>query len=139
MTYATQQDLETRFGRRELVELTDRAEPPAGEPDAAVVASALQEADDIVDGHVARRYPLPLPGVPSLLTDLACDVARYRLAGHRASEAVGKRYEAAIAKLKQIAEGDIRLTLDGAELPQHPAVLSGAQEPIFTRERMQGY
>lgn len=139
MAYATQQDLVVRFGQRELVELTDRADPPTGEIDAAIVATALGEAAGVVDGHIARRYPLPLAGVPPILTDLACDIARYRLFEHRVTEAVQARYDAALRTLGAIADGALRLTVGGAELAQHPAVLAAAQDQIFDRNKMRGY
>ncbi|NNG05319.1 MAG: DUF1320 domain-containing protein, partial [Inquilinus sp.] len=79
MSYATQAQLVERYGTVRLVELTDRAEPPAGAIDAAVIDRALADADALIDGYVAARYDLPLPAVPDLLRDLALSIVFYKL------------------------------------------------------------
>ena len=60
MAYATLQDLISAFGERKLVQLTDRAEPPADLVDAQVAAEALGYADNLIDGYLAARYVLRL-------------------------------------------------------------------------------
>ena len=56
MTYASYDDLVTRFGEAKLTQLTDRAAPPARHPDRAVIEAALGDASEAVDGYAAARY-----------------------------------------------------------------------------------
>jgi phage gp36-like protein len=112
MPYATQADLETRFGVDELTQLTDRT--GAGVPDAGIVARALSDADAEIDGYLASRYALPLATIPPVLVRIACDIARYRLWEARASEEVRIRYEDARRALESIAKGVISLGLPEA-------------------------
>ena len=73
--YATLDQLTERFGERMLVQLTDRASPPAGTVDADVVARALADTAAVIDGYLAGRYVLPLAQTPPLLADLALAIA----------------------------------------------------------------
>lgn len=112
MTYATQQDLEERFGPQELAQLTD---PDAGAViDATVVARALSDAAAEIDARLSTRgYTLPLATVPTVLVRVAADLARYFLWDARASEQVRNRYRDAIGLLDKIGSGAI--VLPGAE------------------------
>ena len=65
MPYATQADLETRFGSAELAQLTDRISGSV--IDAAVVGRALADAEAEIDGYLAARYQLPLASAPAVL------------------------------------------------------------------------
>ena len=69
MGYVTQQQLVDRFGERLLLQVADRADPPAGTINADVVARALADTDAMIDGYLAGRYILPLAATPPLLTD----------------------------------------------------------------------
>ncbi|MCU0963538.1 MAG: DUF1320 domain-containing protein [Burkholderiaceae bacterium] len=107
MTYATQLDLEDRFGTTELAQLTD---PDAGAViDTDTVARALADADAEIDARLAVRYALPLASVPAVLVRLAADLARYFLWDARASEQVRNRYKDAVALLDKIASGAVEL------------------------------
>lgn len=137
MTYATQQDLIERFGETELIQLTDRAEPPSGAIDAAVIARALADADDQINAYLAARYTVPMSPAPKLLTRLAADLARYALYEDRVTEIVRQRFDAAIAQLKDIAAGKASLGVDAAG--DEPASSGGpeaeANDRVFTRGR----
>ncbi len=111
MTYATLETMVERFGSDELTQRTDRA--GTGEMDAQVMDRALADADAEVNGYLAVRYALPLVGVPTALARVAADIARYRLYDDGVPETVRKRYEDAVALLKRIANGDVKLVLDG--------------------------
>lgn len=111
MPYATQTDLVEHFGDDELIELTDRDTPPAGVINASVLAHAQAAADSEIDGYIAMRHALPLASVPPRLTHLACDITRYHLYTHAAPELVEKRYLAAVAFLRLVADGRATLGL----------------------------
>jgi phage gp36-like protein len=107
MTYATQSDLELRFGAAELAQLTD---PASGTTiDVAVVARALADADAEIDTRLAGRYALPLASVPAVLVRIAADLARYFLWDVHANEQVRHRYRDATALLDKIGAGAVEL------------------------------
>lgn len=136
MSYATQADMLAAFGADELVQLTDRATPPVGEIDAAVLDHALQAADGEIDSYLAARFALPLASVPVILRDCACDLARYRLHDRGTPERVQKNHDNRIAWLRDLAAG--RATLAEASELLAPAsgglaeMTSGGR--IFARE-----
>ena len=139
MPYATQADLETRFGSVELAQLSDRSNGSV--IDAAVVARALADAEAEIDPYLAVRYQLPLASVPAVLGRIACDVARYRLYDDRVTEAVRKRYEDAVRDLKAISAGTIKL--DAVEAlavaPTGGCVTVSAPERIFNADSLADY
>lgn len=116
MPYATSQELIDRLGTREATMLSDRTN--TGAPDATVLARALGEAEDVINGYIGRRYALPLTtsagqaaATPETVKRLAIDIARYLLTGTEVmeSEAVRNRYKDAISLLDKIADGKVRL------------------------------
>lgn len=111
MTYATLQTMVERFGDAELIQRTDRY--GSGQMDVQVMDRALADADAEVNSYLAVRYALPLAGVPTALARVAADIARYRLYDDGVPETVRKRYEDAVALLKRMASGDVKLVLDG--------------------------
>jgi phage gp36-like protein len=115
MSYATQAQLVERYGEQMMLDLTDRAEPPAGEIDGDVVDRALADTDAIIDGFLKGRYALPLATTPTLVTQLAIDISIYKLHRTVASEKIEKDYKQALATLRDIANGTVRLDVAGAE------------------------
>jgi phage gp36-like protein len=137
MPYATQADLEDRFGADELTQLTDRV--GAGVPDASIVARALADADAEINGYLASRYALPLATVPPVLVRIACDIARYRLWEDRASEEVRRRYEDARRMLESIAKGQVSLGLPAANAAPALAEARLGNARVMTRDGTGGY
>jgi phage gp36-like protein len=104
--YATATDLVDRFGESELIDLTDRAQPPAGMIDADVADKALADACGEADAYLGVRYTLPVTApVPLVLVAVVCDIARYRLYENRSTEEVRKRYEDAVRWLRDVSRG----------------------------------
>lgn len=112
MSYATQSQLEARYGARMLIDLTDRGEFATGGIDAGVVAAALASADALIDGHL-QAYALPLIAVPPLLSDLACAIAIWRLHTGMPGDKVKADYDDARRTLDQIGRGVVRLQISG--------------------------
>jgi len=137
MPYATQADLEARFGVDELTQLTDRVN--AGVPDAAIVARALSDATAEIDSYLASRYALPLWPVPTVLARIACDIARYRLWEDRASDEVRRRYEDALRLLEGIAKGILSLGLPEADAAPALAEVSLGNARVMRRAGTGGY
>lgn len=115
MSYTSLEQLVGRFGERLLLSLTDRANPPSGVIDGAVVAQELVNTDAVIDGYLAGRYALPLVTTPPLLADLALAIAIYKLHPFDPDPKITKDYDNAIAALGKIATGTVRLPLAGIE------------------------
>ncbi|MDA8123522.1 MAG: DUF1320 domain-containing protein [Deltaproteobacteria bacterium] len=127
MAYATQADMEERFGAGELLKITDRSNPPTGAIDAAVVTRALSDAEAEINGYLAARYTLPLSSTPAVLKRLCCVIARYYLYDDWANEQVRAQFEDATKVLKLIAEGKVLLGTEPAAAPE-----TRASKPQFT-------
>lgn len=109
--YCTQQNLIDRFGQTEIIQLTDRAIPPAGTINTTVLEQAISDADAEINSYLTG-YTLPLVTVPANLVRIACDISRYYLYEDRVIEQVQTRYDAAIKYLTQVAKGVIKLGPD---------------------------
>ena len=131
MPYATLQGLTDRFGADMIERLTDRADPPAGEIDADVVAQALTDTDGIIDGYLRARYDTPLAEVPAQIADIALSIAIYRLHRWEPDPKIRRDYEDALRSLREIAAGTIRLTV--AAIAPTPTGGTGAR--MTDRER----
>ncbi|MFN4325240.1 MAG: gp436 family protein [Azonexus sp.] len=136
--YATQADLENRFGAEELAQRSDRINGSV--IDAAVVARALADAEAEIDAYLAARYQLPLVSTPPILVRLACDIAIYRLCDTPPDE-VRKRYEDAVRDLKRAADGV--LVIDGAAVldksPSGIGVSFKSPGRVFNADELAGY
>lgn len=135
MTYATLADLVERFGREEILQLTDRA--VANQIDEDVVDRALADADAEIDAHLSARYVLPLVSTPPILGRIACDIARYRLWDDRASEEVRTRYADCVRTLEKLARGDVSLGLPEAP-PAQPAGVAWSTPAVRPLRDWQG-
>lgn len=140
MTYATLSALVDRAGEQEIRQISDRDR--RGVVDGDVVASALQDADNLINGYIAVKYTLPLPSVPSLVETWAVSIARYVLHRNGAPENVVQDYKDALAALKDVSRGLLALPVsDGADLPTTFSgnVLSIHPDQVFTPARLRGW
>jgi len=121
--YCTKDDLVERYGNDELIQLTDRAVPPSGVIDDAVVARACTDATAIVDSYVRSSYVVPLSLVNiAVVKPWACMLARWLLHEDAHPEHVEHGYEAAVKWLRDIATGKVAL-------PELPPLDGGASGP----------
>lgn len=141
MSYASKQDMIDRFGMDELIQLTDRATPPAGVIDDVVLNAALADADDEINGYLQAKYTLPLASVPLLIRKLARTIARYNLYDDLPPEHIENRYKAAIKTLEGIAKGIMHLGLDSASqtAPQTSMPETNADDAVFTPDSVSGF
>jgi phage gp36-like protein len=141
MSYATQQDLIDRYGRDELVQLTDRDDPAGGDLDTVPIARALAAADAEINGYIASRVTTPVSPVPLILTEKACVIARYLLWKDRASERVRNDYLDSIKWLKDVAAGTVSL----GDATAATAPTSGGKPQFgetcrtFTKDSLKGF
>lgn len=91
-----------------LDEALDLAGNPDGSLNESRLTEALMRASDEADSYLASRYAVPLNPVPRVLAGYINSMARYHLCGNsyaQDAESVSRRYEAAIAWLKNVAKG----------------------------------
>lgn len=131
MSYATLDMLVDRFGAELLERLTDRADPPAGEIDGAVVDRALADTRAMIDGYLAGRYRLPLAEIPPQIPPIALAIAIYKLHVYSPEEKITRDFEAALKSLREIAAGTIVLTAETLA----PTPTGGTGARITDRDR----
>jgi len=109
--YATIADLVAKIprGEQELIELTDRT--GSGDVESAKVQDALDTATSTADSYLAKVAVVPLTFVPELLQTHVCNIARYQLYGDAPTDEVRRRYDDAIAWLKDVVAGRADLGL----------------------------
>lgn len=115
MAYATQTDMENRYGEQQLIELTDRADEPTGEVDAAIMAAALEDASALIDSYVGRRYQPPVSPVPVILRNVCCAIAYHELHRGRHADETRAAYDDALRTLANISNGTMVLDVAGKE------------------------
>lgn len=139
--YATKQDLEDRDGSMLYNFALDRSTDTLND---TWIDEALATADDEINGYLSRRYLLPLPTVPDLLKRQAIVIAFYWLGDrdNQVTDLLQKRYDSAIAKVKEIATGKLDLGLPTPDQPPEGAVgkveLVQENERLFTRDSLRG-
>lgn len=136
MAYAVPQDLVDSFGEAELIDLTDRGDPPTGAVVDAVAAREIAAAAAEVDGYCVGRYTLPLAPVDLIVKNIVMDLARYRLYTRQPPDEVAERAKVARAQLRDINAGKLRLTAAGADAsaPGVGLVEMVTNDRVFARE-----
>jgi phage gp36-like protein len=135
MAYATKQQMIASYGEDEVIQVTDRAVPPTGEIDDAVLDQALEEASALIDTYVAKRYDLPLASTPTVLRNLCMVISFYQLTRNRYTEEIRKAYDDAMTYLKSLSAGHVILDVGGTEPKSAPAqIVSDATPRSFSRK-----
>ncbi|MGU9776189.1 gp436 family protein [Salmonella enterica] len=121
MPYCTLDDLIGAFGESEIRQRSDRARPPAGVIDPAVVDQAIADADAEINMFLEGRGLLPLKSVPVTLRRMACDISRYYLYQNPPEDhPATRRYQDRLRQLTGVAKGTLSLGLDDAGKVQEP-------------------
>jgi phage gp36-like protein len=142
MAYCTLQQLTDRFGVDLLIRLTDRVAVPTDAIDPVVVARAQDDADAVINEHIALRYALPVAGAPASLADMAMKITIYNLHVTEPEAKIAKDYEDTMKRLRAVAVGTIILTdVAGAEPPAKDGtgVVMTDRERPFSPENMTGF
>lgn len=106
MPYCTAQDMIAEFTEAELVQLTDA--DCLGVINTVTLDKAIARAERTINRYLGKFSALPV--AVDLVTDVACDIARYFLYTAEVPDLVKQRYEQAIKVLEQISQGKIGLT-----------------------------
>jgi phage gp36-like protein len=140
--YCTLADLEAAVTTRRLIEATNDDDPTAtGSIDQGKVDAAIAAAGDLIDGYLGKRYPLPLPSIPTLVTRLAVDLAVRNLFARvqdgEMSQGVRDRGKESVRTLELIMRGEISLGLPvtaAAPMPVGPMI--NQQRQLFSERRL---
>lgn len=108
MTYATKQDMITRFGFDSVAQITSTVDGKTIDDD--VLNAALGDAFNFINGFLAARYETPVVTRSTQLVQWECDIARYYLFRDDLTEVVRQRYEDAVSTLRLIKANKYDLT-----------------------------
>ncbi|WP_321367590.1 DUF1320 domain-containing protein [uncultured Desulfuromusa sp.] len=142
MAYTTQDDIiKRRIPEDDLIQLTD--DNDLGGVDAAVVASVISEADELIDGYLRQRYDLPLASVPGFIAGIAIDLCAYSLYQRQphveTPESIIAGRRDALALLKQIQRGDLDLGLSSSgDTTSGSGASFSANDRLTGRSKMSG-
>ena len=142
MPYAALSDLYSRFGQEEIDQLADRDDDDV--EDANVVDDALSAASSEIDSYLATRYEVPVTSISENLNKVCCDITRYLMHDDAATEEVEKRYNRAIAWLRDLSAGKAVLTgSDGKPIingaPSGSGVKFKTNDRVFSDETLAGF
>lgn len=140
MSYADERALIDRCGEAELRQIADRDKD--GFPDPEVIAAALVDADNTINGYVGVKYKLPLPSVPQNVVTWAVSIARYYLHRNGAPKKVVDDYDHAMSALKDVARGLNALAIaEGEAAPDSASgkVMASHPPKVFTRHKLRGW
>lgn len=140
MAYSTLTDLVERAGEEEILQIADRDHDGTADP--AVVAAAIELADQTVDAYLAARYVLPLSPVPAIVAKWSIAIARYNLHRDGAPDYVVRDYKDALAELRDAGAGRLMIP-DASGIQPAPTavggVTAGASPSVFTDESLEGF
>lgn len=139
--YAARADLVEAFGSDNVDRLSIR---PGDEDGSEAVTRALTYAAGLIDAALSVRFSLPLPVVPDLLRDIACDLAMARLASSDGSamltDDLKDRQTQARKDLRAISEGQMNLGLPSAQEGARPQpIVASTGGKLFTRDRLRDF
>lgn len=140
MSYATLQDILDRAGEQELRQIADRDRDGLIDPE--VIAAALADAQDAIDGYLGTKYALPLASVPPIVRGWSVTISRYIMHRNGAPEHVAQDYKDAIAALKDVSRGLITLPVAVGDTPAVPVggtVMAAHPDQVFTPTKLAGW
>lgn len=111
----------------------------------ANMQSAIDDADSVIDGYLAKRYPLPLASVPPILVVYARSIVRYTLHKNRqsleATDPIVRDYRDAQKFLTAVASGALSLGATDPVLTDASAaeVQFTSDGTVFGRDQMQSF
>lgn len=146
MAYITIDELRAYLQKKDIEQLSDDVN---GTSDAEeVITPILESATDICNSYIGVRYTVPLTAPDYAIKDACAKIATYYLHLRRdwtVTETIEKAYEAAIAWLKNVAQGKAVLPIPPAGEKVNTAYF-GAETRIFqgvshdnTSDKMNGF
>ena len=145
MRYCTLADLKKKIALRTLIELSND-EPNAGDVDLANIETAINDAEELVDGHLRGRHDLPLNPVPPLICNLVIAIARHELYSRRPDgddlpPTVTSSYKESVRILEAIRDGKMTLGAQsgGPAAPEPGEMKVKHKKQLFIGELLEKY
>lgn len=114
--YCNIDDIKQLIPEGELIDLSD--DENAGEVNSNVVNSAIEAAEEFINGHLRVRYSLPFDTVPPTIKSIAVQIARYNLYQRRFAdgmpEGIANNYKDNCKTLEKIRDGGFDLGIASA-------------------------
>lgn len=140
MAYITLADMIAAFGEEEMIALSNLDNSNAITVNSSVIQKAIDDACASVDGYLAVRYSVPIIPTPPALQRITCDFARGILDQNNPREEVIRRWDMAVAYLKDLARGLAVLPMPQAEaLPQTDSPQYRSPGRTFTYDSLSSY
>ena len=115
--YSTAEELKLLLSEKELVQLSSDGRVGRWADDAvqAVLAEAIDQADSEIDGYLSLVVDVPLAVPPRLVNNFSAKIAVYNLLRRRPTvpDHWASEYKRCLALLERIAEGKLKIPLDG--------------------------
>lgn len=141
--YITAQEMINLFGEPELIEVTNLDDPSANTINLVRLESAIAYAESEINSYLNRNYNLPLSSVPMVLINKVADLVRWQLDSRNTRTEVRQRYEEAIAWLRLVAKGEVRLGLDNEDqqvvTTSYPVINYSNPSNVWNRENLSFY
>lgn len=139
--YSTLEDIKKLLPEDIIIQLTD--DENTGAVNQARVDEAIKAADAEINSYCATKYAVPFATVPDIVNSLSVEIAIYNLHKRRTMpEDIEKRYDKAIAKLKDISRGLITLGIDPAPAATSEGVAETNKtesDRVFTRASLRNF
>jgi phage gp36-like protein len=123
MRYCSPDDIGKAMPERTLIQLSND-DAAAQTPDVCVIADAVRQAEELIDGYLRGRYNLPLDPVPTVLRDAAVNLARHWLYQRRPEgalpDAVKDSRKDTLKLLESIRDGVVTLGLPTGQASAEP-------------------
>ncbi len=128
------------FGMEEVIALTNLDDPDATTINSDILTKAIEDASASADGYLQTRYSTPLNPVPPYLKRICCDITRGLLDQNNPREEVVRRWDLALAFLKDVSKGLASLPVpnggvdDEGGIPEYVSSL-----PVFTLDSLRDF
>lgn len=110
-----------------------------------IITQAVADAAAEIDGYLAKRYPVPLVRVPTVIGKYAKDIAVYNLVsrigtggGNDREQNYRKRYEDAVRFLEMLATGKVEIGLSVPAVQAATGFQMSGPSRIFSRDKLTG-
>ncbi|MFK5980874.1 MAG: DUF1320 domain-containing protein [Rhizobiaceae bacterium] len=132
MPYCTQQELEDRYSTQLLIDISDRGTVQTGAIDTYLITAAIADADAVIDGYLKPIYALPLVETPNVIASISKRIAIYNAHSNVVSDKIEADFKNAMAQLKDISSGKLKLDVAGVEPDGSGAAEVQTNDPVQT-------
>jgi len=141
--FCTLEDIKKAIPEKNIIELTD--DDNFGSIDEAKVQDAIDYAEQLINGYLRGRYPVPLNPVPELIRRLAVDLAVFQLYSRRFDldmpQGMIDRRKEIIRLLEQIQAGKVLLGIETQNSPGQGYYKTNkvSEDRVFNKETLEKF